>query len=423
MADRNDRLRIVNAKTGDALDVWESAEASSDFLTPCDTFRFDAGSEAAPVEIARRFPPGANVIVSAVLHEGREAVLLDGYVDAVDMSSDRGGGRRLTIEGRDFLSQVVDSHVDPRKPPPGQPTIEQVNDFVLKGQFKLEYEITEENVKTHEAIGRRLKKRPPLRPSRRSRKQSVNDSVPRDNEGAWQYLARLNSDHGYWLSAGRTPERRYAIIAGPNYDQDSHYGLRLLRGPAGAANNVIKSSLRVDESGVPSHVYVKGGFFGRGDQAGNVSMAENAVVSRFKPAFIVDQKAKTKESTERIARMLLGKQIRNYFTYRATVQGIVDEETGALYAADTMVDVRDDDMGVSGLWWVESCTVRKSRKSGTTTELKLIPPGTLVLDWQPDEEIDRALTYVAAQAKSIGVTSLFEANSIQFKGVEIWRKP
>ncbi|MCU0686942.1 MAG: hypothetical protein MUF34_32645 [Polyangiaceae bacterium] len=422
MADRNDRIRIVNVETGDALDVWESAEVSSDYLTPCDTFRFDAGSEAAPIEIARRFPPGKNVIVSAVLHEGREAVLLDGYIDIVDMSSDRGSGRRLMIEGRDFLSQVVDSNVDPRRPPPGQPTIEQVNDFVLKGMFNIQYEITEENVKTHEAIGPRLKKRPPTRPSRRSRKQPANQSIPRDNEGAWQFLARMNSDHGYWLSAGRTPERRYAILAGPNYNQDSHYSLRLLRGPAGAANNVIRSSLRVDESSVPSHVYVKGSGFGTGDRAGNVSMASNRVASRLKPAFVVDQKAKTKESTERIARMLLGKQIRNYITYHATVQGIVDEQTGALFAADTMVDVRDDDMGLIGPMWVESCTIRKSRKNGTTTELKLIPPGTLVLDWQPDEDIDKALEYVAAYAESLGVKSAFDASTIQYNGVEIWNQ-
>lgn len=418
--DRADRLRITNVDTGDTIDEWESAEISSDFLRPCDTFRFQAGSDDAPIEIAKRFPEGANVVISAVLEEGREAFLIDGYVDVSETYSGR-DGRRCVVEGRDFLSQVVDSNVDPRMVLPTQPTIEQVIDAVLE-QFGIERNRVEENVRTHEAIGRRLKKRPPLRPSRRSKKQSVNDSVPRDNEGAFTFLARLLSDHGYWLWAARSPENRYVVVAGPNYDQDAYYTLRMLRGASGAANNVEHSTMRVDGTGMPSHVFVKGTFFGPGDRKKNVAVAENAVASRFKPAYLVDQKAKTKDSTERIARSFLGKAARNYVTYSATVSGMADPETGAVYCVDTICDVRDDDKGVYGPMWVESCAIHKSRQ-GTTTDLKLIPRGTLVLDWQPDEDVDLALDYAAALARANGSKSFHKTRSFKYNGVEFWGGP
>lgn len=427
MADRKDRLRIVNQETGDAIEEWESAEVSSDYLTPCDTFKFEAGDDDAPVEIARRFPPGAPVVISAILDDGREAVLIDGVVDSVSQESarDGGGGRRLVVEGRDFLGVVVDANVDPRISVPAHPTVEQLLDLVLKGEFGLDFNQVEENVKTHQAIGPKLKKRPPTRPSRKRRKAAKveSEAKPRDGESGWSYLDRILTQYGYHLSAARSPDNRYVVVAGPNYDQDVYYTLRQLRGAGAAANNVARSVLKVDESGVPSHVFVKGsGPFSAGDLKKNTSVAKNAVATRFKPVFLVDQRAKDRESTERIARAFLGRCLRNFVTYEAHVQGIVDEDSGALYCVDTLVNVFDDDKGLrtSGGMWVESCTTRVSRKGGTTTDLKLIPRGTLVLDWQPDEEVDKALDFAAALAESLGSKSFNKTRSFQYNGVEFW---
>ncbi len=422
MLDRDDRLVLENQDTGARLDVWESAELSSDFLTPCDSFRFTAGSESSPKEIAKLFPTGSNVLVKVLLQEGREAHLIDGVVDRARLHSGR-DGRTVSIEGRDFLGRVEDSNVDPRIPLPKPPTIKAVFDVVLRGQFGLEVEQIEENEKTKQAIGPRLKKLPPKprkKPSRRSRTAPINDATPRDNEGAFSYLQRLGTQYGFHLWAASGSGQRLVVVAGPDYDQEAHYTLRLRRGPAGAANNIKVADLNVDESRVPSHVFVKGTFFGPADRKKNVALAKNPVATAFKPVYLVDQKAKDKESTERIARAFLGRQLRNFIEYRVTVSGMADPETGAVYAVDTICDVQDEDCGVFGRMWVESVTINKGR-GGTTTTLKLIPPGTLVLDWQPGEQIDQAIDTAAALAESLGAQSFAKTREFTYNGVEFWR--
>lgn len=389
-----DRLRLTNTKTGDALEEWEAAEWSSDYLTPCDTFRFEAGSDDAPIAISKRFTVDAPVRVSLVLDAGGVMDLLDGYVDSteLDVSRSGGGGRRCVIEGRDFLGDVVDSNVDPRLRLPVNPTLEQIINTVLESKpFELKYETADEDVRSNIQLNARMKKpkvRPGTRPSRKSRKAKAKDAYqPRDGESAYGYLARMCSLFGYNLSAAYYNNRRHVILGGPNYDQDPKFTLRLRDGAFGQQNNVLYAAMRLDMTNVPREVIVKGGAFAKGESTKNLSVLTGGLTKRPRQVYVSDARAKDKDTSERVARAALGKLERTFATYRAKVQGFVDPDTHNVFLVNTVATVDDDMTGTQGPMWIESVTMRQSRRTGSTTDLKLIPKNTYVLDWLPDETV------------------------------------
>ena len=53
--------------------------------------------------------------------------------------------------------------------------------------------------------------------------------------------------------------------------------------------------------------------------------------------------------------------------------------TGYLYAVDTMVEVEDEIGGASGRFYCVARTFEKDREGGTKTQLRLLPPGAIVL--------------------------------------------
>lgn len=389
-----DRLRLTNLQTGDTLEEWEAAEWSSDYLTPCDTFRFEAGSDDAPIEIAKRFPADAPVRVSLVFEAGGFIDLLDGYVDSteVDVSRAGGGGRRCIIEGRDFLGDVVDSNVDPRLRLPVNPTLEQIINTVLMGEpFKLDYDTADKDVRADLQLNPRMKKpkaRAPTRPSRKSKKAKARDAYqPRDGESAYAYLARMCSLFGYNLSASIAKGKRVVILGGPNYNQDPQYTLRLLDGAAGQENNVLYASMRVDMTNVPREVIVKGGAFAKGEATKNLSVLWSGLTRRGRQVYVSDARAKDQETSERIARASLGRLTRTFVTYRAKAQGFTDPDTNNPFLVNTIAFVDDESSGTRGPMWIESVTMRESRRGGSTTDLKLIPKNTYVLDYLPEETV------------------------------------
>lgn len=421
-----DRLRLTNVKTGDTLEEWEAAEWSSDYLTPCDTFRFEAGSDDAPIVVAKRFPVDAPVRVSLVFEAGGFINLLDGYVDSTDLEVARsgGGGRRCVIEGRDFLGDVVDSNVDPRLRLPVNPTLEQIIDTVLKGEpFKLDYKTADLDVRANIAVNPRMKKpkaRAPTRPSRKSRKAKAKDAFqPRDGESAYAYLARMCSLFGYNLSASFSENKRVVILGGPDYEQSSQYTLRLLDGAVGQENNVLYAAMRLDMTNVPREVIVKGGAFAKGEATKNLSVLTSNITQRPRQVFVSDQRAKDKDTSERVARATLGRLKRTFATYRAKAQGFVDPETGNPFLVNTTALVDDDMTGTQGPMWIESVTMRQSRRAGSTTDLKLIPKNTYVLDWLPDETVGTTISDGVPIFEQLGGRDV-DQSSYDYKGVRIY---
>lgn len=394
-----DRVEVRRLdKSERVFDAWESLTITSEFLTPCDTFRLTCGSESAGVDLARELPVGAHV---QILVNGYPQIT--GYVDACEVENDW-GGTRVTIEGRDALSLIVDGNVDPNLQIPKNVTIMQLCELVIKGQYMTEFGFVPQNDSRVLARGTNLGEKPKeWKGSRHKRPDPLKEVTPKDNEGAFSYLSRIFSHHGYWLWA--SVDGQYVVVAGPDYEQPPSYELVKRydtsgNGGTGAANNVLRSRSRLDQTSVPSVVYVRGVSSSAGAKGKVVGFAQDSRVLPLKPAFIKDQNATTQEKAERVARAFLSRQQRNFATYECTVAGFTDRVTKGIYQVDATAKVVDEVAGVEGVMWIESRTFRKSRSEGTVTDLKLIPCGTLVLDWQPGEAVPAVIDLASAHQKT-----------------------
>jgi len=143
-------------------------------------------------------------------------------------------------------------------------------------------------------------------------------------------------------------------------------------------------------------------------------------VTNFVPAYITDRDATSKEQAERIARLFLAKKMRNFLAYQCTVAGFSDRSNGNVYNTNAVASVHDEKTGTDGNMWVESRTFRKSRSAGSTTDLKLIPLNTLVLDWQAEESIKTVETYPDA-AKDVGKKAPGKTGTWAIGDVSYWQ--
>lgn len=401
----DDRLEVRAIRSGKTFADWETITIASDFLTPCDTFALESGGELSPVQIMRDLPMGSPV---EFLING--TVFMTGQVDLAHTKSTRGGSR-LSITGRDFLARIVDSNVDPRMQISKGIDVDGLVKLVMT-QFGLLGLVNDNGAKVR-PLGKA--KGGKAYSAKHKRTDPLKEITPKANQGAYDYLEKILAHAGYHLWAA--PTFPNVVVAGPDYDQPTSYSFTKLQGAGSVRNNVLDSDAQVNETNVPSHVYVKGASSKAGTKTGYTAFASQGLTSSVKVVYLDDPEATTKEKAERIARTFLARKMRELMVYNCVVDGFTDRKSGNVYCVDTLGSVDDEVAGVKGTMWVESRTFTRSRSDGTKTVLKLVPPKMLLLDWQPDETIGPPISYEQA-AKDANEPGEFERNRIyQFNGV------
>lgn len=418
-----DSIKVVNLSTGKEFTNWESVTISSEFLTPCDSFSLTCGAEIAGPDLAKQiasYPKDNKAAAIQILINDKPQIT--GFVDKLSVSCDR-GGTKVMVTGRDILAPIVSGNVDPRMPIPKETTIAGLVELVVFKQFSKAYAIFESDIASDIAIGAKVGGKKKKYESRHKRDLTIKDLKPHDNEGAFSYLSRILQHYGYWLWAAQ--DGSGVVIGGPDYDQEPAYELIRRHDPGsakgiGRANNIVAGTLSQDETDVPSHVYVRGVDGGGGQKAAVKGMNSNPFVTNFVPAYLMDKDATSKEQAERIARLFMAKKMRNYLTYDCTVAGFSDRKTGGIYNVNAVAKVADEKTGTDGRMWVESRTFRKTRSEGSVTEMKLIPLGTLVLDWQSDESITGVKPYPEA-AKDVATKAPAKTGTFEVGDVSYWQ--
>lgn len=361
------RIKVVNVDTGDEFAAWESCEINSQFLAACSSFTLDAASEKSAIDLARSL--AADAKVRLFVDDGE--MVLTGYVDECKLSVSR-SGYKVHVTGRDVLGPVVDGNVDPRMQVPKEATLLDLAKLVLTDQFKLLVDFEEAALPPEKQS--KVGAPPAWNKSKHKRKTPIKDAKPKDNEGGMAYLSRIFMHHGYWLWA--SVGGGYIHIAGPEYDQTPLNDITLV--PGSSRTNVISATSTTSTRDVPSHVLVRGSDSGRGQKSAVKGMATFPYARRFKPVYMGDSNATTTEKAERIAAQFLAKKQKDFFHYECSVVGHAGN--GGVWAVNTIANIKDDVLGVSGPMWIESVSFRQSRGSGTTTDLKLIPLNTLLFD-------------------------------------------
>ena len=398
------RTKVVNLDTGDEFAAWESCEINSQFLAGCASFTLDAASEKTAIDLARSLAADAKVRI--FVDDGE--MVLTGYVDECKLSVSR-NGYKVHVTGRDVLGPVVDGNVDPRMQVPKEATLLDLAKLVLTDQFKLLVDFEESALPPEKQSKVGAPKS--WDKSKHKRKTPIKDAKPKDNEGALAYLSRIFMHHGYWLWAA--PGGGYIHIAGPEYDQTPLNDITLV--PGSSRTNVISATSTTSTRDVPSHVLVRGSDSGRGQCAAVGGASRRACARRSEYVYVAAGTATNQEKAERIAAQFLAKKQKDFFHYECTVVGHAG--TGGVWAVNTVANIKDDVLGVSGPMWIEGVSFRQSRNGGTTTDLKLIPLNTLLFDipdgssapaFQPYQNI------VITEASAPVLSQQFTADTVRF---------
>jgi prophage tail gpP-like protein len=373
-----DRLTLV-LEEGGSFDLWTNATISDDFLTPCQTMSVSIGVDESRFDLMSKFQIGTQFRL-----EVNGNPIMAGFLDSAEMADDWSGGVSLNITGRDVLSPVVDSNIDPSMQIRKEMSLFELAQKVFVEEFDLPITVFDDanngadkarNISTGKKISAKPKK------GKKTARDPLKDLRPHANEGGFQYFLRFAHRAGF--HAWAMPDGSGVVIGTPTYEQPPSYTLRRLRATSpgrGGGNNIEKGSAKLDYTHVPSHVFVRGKGAKPGDKFTPLGYAVFDAAPYFKPFYVTDDESSTKEHADAVARFTLGKALRTSLAYNVTVRGMSDPATGAVYTVDTVVDVQDERIGINGLMWIEQRTFRKSR-AGTFTDLKLIPADSLLMGY------------------------------------------
>jgi len=368
---------------------------SNHFLTPTDGFRMVLGDEVLGPEFFDILIPGKTV---QLLIDGK--LQATGYLDVVDYTGDRMSGNTVVLEGRDVLSVVVDSEIDPRKRFPEKTPLDKLlKDTLLPFGFTTFSIDNEKNSSI--AAGKFLKR--PKKPSKSLPSYRLTQSKPHHNERYFEFVSRITQREGLWIWAG--VDGKTLIVGKPDFDQAPRYQIRRKNG--GATNNILSGGVRYDSVDQPSMIFATGNIpptsyehvvghvlivnpywtsetptlLDEVKETVEVKAKPVQLPNRFaslvaRPKFVKDTESRTKDQLSRFAQRTLSLYVRRAVVGTYTFMG--HELDGQVVQVDTVVDVQDDRSNWHAPMWILSRSLRKSRTGGTTTTIECLPLNSLV---------------------------------------------
>lgn len=380
----DDRVRLV--LDGAEVLVAESYEVHAGILTQPAAWSVRLGYGDVIRKLLPLARPGARckVYVGPVLQ-------FVGQVDGFTASGEV-GATELTIEGRDALAPLHDAYVT------GEISIRDASfrDLVegalarTVGDYTLSYS-NDANRRVRTGVGIA----PPAPPTSAAEVQV--DTSPKAirvavqaklGEREYEFVKRQLDRAGLFLwagaSGGDVPE---FVLSAPTAAQPPCY--RIARRRGARRNEVTAISARwqnrTQHRFTEAVVYARGGGrkFARSKIKGHFVDPEMtewlAPVAR--PLVVRDANVATAAQAEFYARRKIAESIRAGWTLTYTVKGHATPSLVggglAVWTPDTVVQVADDEFGLSGPYYLESCIYRGG-PSGRTTELTLLRPDALV---------------------------------------------
>jgi prophage tail gpP-like protein len=312
-----------------------------------------------------------------------------------------GNGLVLTISGRDYISDMVECHVDPALKIKQNTTLGQTIIDAAKPVG-----ITEVTSDGGQAL-RDLRTGSSIKggPAPKDMTKAKGDEYkPRPGEGIYQFCNRLAARHGVTIQP--TDSRSKVNLSAPAYEQAVAYKLLRSMDPSVSSSSCLlsatvtrnyskvptftlgvgkkgkgglgKSSLSYEQK-VDTSLFSTSGLTHDGrihPVKGGGPKAENSLYRFF---FTRDEQARNKEQLERAVKRTQAERTRDVLQYQATVRGHKDPVTGRTWAVDTIVHVRDELCDVDEKLWIEGVTFEYTEGQGATTQLVCWLPGSFKL--------------------------------------------
>lgn len=234
--------------------------STANFLTPSDAFRMTLAHDKLSDDARRVLRAGSRCELFI-----DDVPQFSGYIDKFTYDVDRGSGTVMQIEGRDAMSPVVDSQIDPDHHYPDKtPLGELLEDILLQFGFEEVIYTNEANVLVSANLALKQKRGGSKKKRSRRRKHASSKaaahqyplpkSKPEHNDTYFQFLSRILNRQGLWMWP--SVDGKQVIIGVPNYDQEPLGQLRRIVG--GLNNNILSGGIHVDTTGQPSFIFARG---------------------------------------------------------------------------------------------------------------------------------------------------------------------
>ena len=398
-------IRLPYASPALQIANFISYEYHESYLVPCDSWSFTFSADSMSSDDRKRILLGARVEASI---NGQTQTI--GYLDSVATSSAANGGTVVTVEGRSWLSPCIDGHIDPQTKFTDSMTLDQFANTVLS-PFGVTALVVE-NVANRNIITGATRGAPTSKKGKPLKSFQLHQEKPYAAEGAFAFLSRVCQRFGVWPRAGA--DGTTVIISTPDFDQAPSYSL-IHRTDDPSRNNVLVSHVKRDRAEQPSVIFASGvgggGEFAKATLRGAIinpliappvgtleavlgayptvhaaTVPPPAISSAIldypipdpnvRPIFLYDSESHTQAQLDAYLRRELALRMRKSLSAHYTILG--HRLGGFPVGVDTIVDVQDDRSQLYLPLWVLSRRFSKHANGGTTTDLELIRPGTMV---------------------------------------------
>ena len=402
------QLRDKNGSVFAEVNNFREYQFNSHFLTPTDHFSFVIGDEAVKKSVTDGIFIGQEVTlkVSGYVQAG-------GFVDRIRVTSSRGGGTEIHVEGRDWLSPAVDANMDPHKVrfKSSSTLLDVVREcfapygFGDVGQI-LASDEANGNVITGQHRGLKTSKKG------KTLKSALSHQLkPYPHEGVFAFASRLTQRFGLWIWA--SADGLNLIVDEPDFTQNAIYDITHKTDDT-SRNNILSAEVDADGGTQPTVIIATGqgggGETGRTgmqvamvneitgvDLAGNVRPEVAAILddhpnatilplradvgtirlpdSRVRAVYLHDDESKTHDQLEDFVRREMALHQQHAIVARYTHEG--HTLRGVPFYTNSVANIDDDILGLHNRMWCISRSFSKSRGGGTRTSTEWIMPGTL----------------------------------------------
>lgn len=376
----DDRVRLE--LDGAEVTVAESYEVRADILTQPAAWSLRLGHGGVARDLMRLARPNTpfRLFIGRVLQQ-------TGRVDGPTGSDAGGSATEVTITGRDALAPLHDAYVRAEWAQKNGSFRDLVEGAL--GRTVGDYVLTYSN-----AANRSLRAGVGIRetaPPATATVAEVEALTPKAiriaiqaklGEREYELVKRQLDRAGLFLWSTANGE---FVLSEPNPNQPPV--ARILRRRGQTRSEVTVESAHFQNLATPRFseiiVYARGGGrkFGRSHTKGSFTDPEMVGWGFDRPLVIKDANVATAAQAEFFARRKIAETIRSGWRLTYTVTGHTAPSLvgggRVVWSPDTVVQVVDDEYGLSGLFYIEGCTYRGGPQ-GRTTELHLMRPDSLV---------------------------------------------
>lgn len=381
------QVTLALGAEGVEVSAWDEVTITLDMLRPGSPWtvtlwrsgRGEAWSRAR--ELAKLFAP------IEIRVDG--AVQLRGVIEKIRDGASRAGAP-FTISGRDIFAAAMVADVDPRL---------HLRDTTLEEAMRAALQPLGLDVTVGASAAAVREIQAGARPGSRGttsttpRRHRVDRFRPQVGQRVWDFLTQLARRHGYIIYPGPIEGGMGLVIDRPDYTAPPQGALTRRRQSDGTyAGNILDGALLLDATDVPTEVTV----FGRTRMTAPQDARHQATVLADlatrrtvevylpRPRYVRDPKARTPQIAQQRARHVIARAMTEFAVYEATVQGFSWGFQNRRWAINTMVSVDDEVSGARDAWLLTRVEFKRSRSSGHTTGLRLVPADSI--DLEPDAE-------------------------------------